>query len=72
MPFEETLDALRKALGQPDELRACPRLHPAERERAVGALNIHTFKEQQMNALFRDHDGNATLLFDCGLDGTTV
>jgi hypothetical protein len=48
LPFQVPADAQRQNLGQPGELGARRRLHPAEALCAVGPLDIHPVDKQRV------------------------
>jgi hypothetical protein len=46
--FQQTADAQCEGLSQSGELGARRRLHPAESEQTVGALDIHPIQKQHV------------------------
>ena len=53
LAFEVAADAPCQGLGKPGRLGAGRRLHPAEPQRAVGALDVHPVEEQHVEVDFR-------------------
>ena len=49
LAFQEPADAPGDSVRQPGELRTRRRLHPAEPDRAVTALDIHPVEKQHVN-----------------------
>ena len=54
LAFEKAARAAGDAARQSDELGACGGLDPAERERAVGALDVHPVEEQHVEVQVAD------------------